>query len=77
MSRDVSGALFARIAAYPKIILDLVKRLREARQSESHYRRGEYYMRGPGPKWREKHGVDRTADRYVQQPMRLGEKWDD
>jgi hypothetical protein len=33
-------------------------------------------MRGPGPKWREKHGQDRTATGLVQHPTLLGDKWD-
>jgi hypothetical protein len=33
-------------------------------------------MRGPGPKWREKHGRNREAAGFVQRPVILNEKWD-
>ena len=40
------------------------------------YRPERHYMRGPGPKWREKHGQDGAAAGLVQHPMQLGDKWD-
>ena len=36
------------------------------------YRPGPYYMRGPGPKWREKHLLDRTpAERHLTFVLRF------
>ncbi len=35
-----------------------------------------HYMRGPGPKWREKHGRNREAAGFVQRPVILNDKWD-
>ena len=35
------------------------------------YNPGRHYMRGPGPKWREKHASLRIADMQSEPPMRL------
>jgi hypothetical protein len=35
-----------------------------------------HYMRGPGPKWREKHARNTEAAGFVQRPVILGDKWD-
>jgi hypothetical protein len=40
------------------------------------YRPEAHYMRGPGPKWREKHGRNREAAGFVQRPVILNDKWD-
>jgi hypothetical protein len=40
------------------------------------YRPEAHYMRGPGPKWREKHGSGRDAASFVQRPVVLNDKWD-
>jgi hypothetical protein len=40
------------------------------------YRPEVHYMRGPGPKWREKHGQNREAAGFVQLPVILSGKWD-
>jgi hypothetical protein len=40
------------------------------------YRPEAHYMRGPGPKWREKHGWKGEAAGFVQRPVILGDKWD-
>jgi hypothetical protein len=40
------------------------------------YRPEAHYMRGPGPRWREKHGRNREAAGFVQRPVILNEKWD-
>jgi hypothetical protein len=40
------------------------------------YRPEAHCMRGPGPKWREKHGRNREAAGFVQRPVILNEKWD-
>jgi hypothetical protein len=40
------------------------------------YRPEAHYMRGPGPKWHEKHGRNREAVSFVQRPIILGDKWD-
>jgi len=40
------------------------------------YRPEAHYMRGPGPKWREKHVRNREVAGFVQRPAILSEKWD-
>jgi hypothetical protein len=35
------------------------------------YNPGRHYMRGPGPKWREKHAASSIADRRGEPPMRI------
>jgi hypothetical protein len=40
------------------------------------YRPEALYMRGPGPKCREKHGRNREAAGFVQRPVILNRKWD-
>ena len=40
------------------------------------YRPEAHYMRGPGPKWRERHDQHREAAGFVQRPLILGDKWD-
>jgi len=37
----------------------------------SAYNPERHYMRGPGPKWREKHASLRIADRLGEPPMRI------
>ena len=37
----------------------------------SAYNPERHYMRGPGPKWREKHASSRIADRLGEPPMRI------
>jgi hypothetical protein len=44
--------------------------------SVSQYRPEAHYMRGPGPKWREKHGRTKEAAGFVQRPVILNDKWD-
>jgi hypothetical protein len=44
--------------------------------SVGQYRPEVHYMRGPGPKWREKYGRSREAAGFVQSPVILTEKWD-
>ena len=44
--------------------------------SVSQYRPEAHYMRGPGPKWREKHGRKKEAAGFVQRPVILNDKWD-
>jgi hypothetical protein len=44
--------------------------------SVSQYRPEAHYMRGPGPKWREKHARNREAAGFVQSPLVLNDKWD-
>ena len=58
MSRHPSDALFARIGAYGKALPALfVWLLRRLVTGPASYHPGAHYMRGPGPKWREKHGL--------------------
>jgi hypothetical protein len=76
MTHYLSDAMLARVGPYMAMIGILFKRLRQAWGSPHLYRPGDHYMRGPGPKWREKHGQDRTAAGLVQHPMQLGDKWD-
>jgi hypothetical protein len=40
------------------------------------YRPEAHYMRGPGPKWREKHRGNGEAAGFVQRPVILNDKWD-
>jgi hypothetical protein len=40
------------------------------------YRPEAHYMRGPGPKWREKQGRNKEGAGFVQRPLILNDKWD-
>jgi hypothetical protein len=71
-----SGGKSARIGACVAAMESLVKAMRQAWGSPHGYRPSDHYMRGPGPKWREKHGQDGTTAGLVQHPMLLGDKWD-
>jgi hypothetical protein len=42
----------------------------------SQYRPEAHYMRGPGPKWREKHARNREAAGFVHRPVVLSDNWD-
>ena len=44
--------------------------------SVSQYRPEAHYMRGPGPKWREKHARNKEAAGFVQRSLVLNDKWD-
>ena len=44
--------------------------------SVSQYQPEAHYMRGPGPKWREKHGRNRETAGFIQRPLILSDKWD-
>lgn len=44
--------------------------------SVGQYRPEAHYMRGPGPKWREKHARNTEAAGFVQRPLILSDKWD-
>jgi hypothetical protein len=61
MSRDRSAAMFARIGAYGKYAAVLLKSLRGLWDAPVGYRREAHYMRGPGPKWREKQADKRET----------------
>jgi hypothetical protein len=76
MTDRPSDAMFERIGSYAATMLTLLKRVRQIWDSPRVYRRGEHYMRGPGPKWREKHGYDRATSGTAQQPVVIGDKWD-
>jgi hypothetical protein len=81
MTDRPSDAMFARIGSYAATMLTLLKRMHQILvsslwDSPRAYRRGEHYMRGPGPKWREKHGYDRAASGIAREPVVLGDKWD-
>jgi hypothetical protein len=76
MADFFSGTMLARLGPYVAMMGSLFKRMRQAWDSPQNYRPGDHYMRGPGPKWREKYGQDRTAAGLVQHPIRLGDKWD-
>lgn len=54
MSRDRSAAMFARISSYGKFAGVLLKHLRTLWDAPVGYKREAHYMRGPGPKCREK-----------------------
>ncbi|UZE51174.1 hypothetical protein ONR75_11470 [Rhodopseudomonas sp. P2A-2r] len=69
MSRHPSDALFARIGAYGKALPGLLAwLLRKLVTGPAAYHPGAHYMRGPGPKWREKHGL--------QWPGAARDQWD-
>jgi hypothetical protein len=76
MSYDRSAAMFARIGSCGKIAAALIRHLRAAWDAPVSYKREAHYMRGPGPKWREKHAPDHTRAGLVKYPTVLGEKWD-
>ena len=57
MSRHPSDALFARIGCYGKALPVLLAWLRKLVTGPASYHPGAHCMRGPGPKWREKHGL--------------------
>jgi hypothetical protein len=40
----------------------------------SQYRPEAHYMRGPGPKWREKHGQNTEVAGFIQRPLIFNEK---
>ena len=71
-----SSVKSARSGAWVAVMTSLFRRVRQAWDSPHSYRPSDHYMRGPGPKWREKHGQDRTTAGLVQHPMLLGDKWD-
>jgi len=73
MNKDRSEAMFAHIDSYPKVMGTVLKRMWQVWRSPPTYRPCDHYMRGPGPKWREKHVRDRTASGVVQRPMALGD----
>lgn len=76
MNKDRLDAIWARIGFHAEAVRALVRRAHQAWGNAQTYRPGDHYMRGPGPKWREKHGQDRAAKELVQQPMILSDKWD-
>ena len=57
MSRHPSDALFARIGSYGRTLPVLFAWLRQLVTGPARYHPGAHYMRGPGPKWRAKHGL--------------------
>jgi hypothetical protein len=61
MSRDRSMAMFARIGSYGKFAAALIRHLRTLWDAPVCYRREAHYMRGPGPKWREKQAGGTSA----------------
>jgi hypothetical protein len=76
MTHRSADTILERIGCYAKAMGTVVKRMRQAWGDPPSYRPGDHYMRGPGPKWREKHGQHRIAPGLVQRPMMLGDKWD-
>lgn len=54
MSRDISAALFARIGSYAKAVPAVLAWLRRIFIGPAAYHPGAHYMRGEGPKCREK-----------------------
>jgi hypothetical protein len=42
----------------------------------NHYRPELHHMRGPGPKWREKHAKNTEGVGFVQTPVFLNDRWD-
>lgn len=62
MNHDRSEAILARIGSYGRVIPALIRKLRMLRDAPDRYHREAHYMRGPGPKWREKHRLDSKRD---------------
>jgi hypothetical protein len=54
VSRDPSAALFARVGSYAKALPAVFAWLRELIMGPASYHPGAHYMRGEGPKCREK-----------------------
>jgi hypothetical protein len=63
MNHDRSAALFARIGSYGKFAAVLLKHLRTLWDAPVGYRREAHYMRGTGPKCREKQARKRETGR--------------
>ncbi|MDB5618318.1 hypothetical protein [Tardiphaga sp.] len=61
MSHDRSAAMFARVSSYGKYAAVFLKHLRGLWDAPVSYRREAHYMRGPGPKWREKQAGAKAA----------------
>jgi len=61
-------------ARFRTVALDLLTAF--WRGSVSQYRPEAHHMRGPGPKWREKHGRNREAAGFIQRPLIFNDKWD-
>jgi hypothetical protein len=76
MADRSAETISARIGHCAETVRTVIKRIRQAWGDSPIYRPSDHYMRGPGPKWREKHGQDRTASGFVQQPVMLSDKWD-
>jgi hypothetical protein len=68
------GSLHSMRARLRTVALDLLTAFWGG--SVRQYRPEAHYMRGPGPKWREKHGRNREAVGFVQRPVILNDKWD-
>lgn len=60
------ASLIAMRARYRTVALNLLTAFWGG--SVSQYRPEVHYMRGPGPKWREKHGRSREVAGFVQTP---------
>ena len=73
VGQDMSG-FRARLPRLRKIAADLMLLLWDG--SLRQYRPEKYYMRGPGPKWREKHARADDISSTVQIPVMLDQKWD-
>jgi hypothetical protein len=61
MKHDRSAAMFARIGSYGKFVVILLKYLRTSWDAPVAYRREAHFMRGPGPKSREKQAAQRES----------------
>lgn len=71
---DTASALRASRLGARKLVADLLTVLWGG--SRKQYRPEKHYMRGPGPKWREKHGPPNDGGNLVQIPVILDHKWD-
>lgn len=60
MNRHPSDAMFARIGSYAKAWPAIVAWVCRVFAGPPTYRPGAHYMRGPGPKWREKNLTRRS-----------------
>lgn len=71
---DTVPALRASRRGARKLVADLLTVLWGG--SRNQYRPEKYYMRGPGPKWREKHELRNDGSKLIQIPVILDHKWD-
>jgi hypothetical protein len=71
LSHPSLGSGWARLGAVAQNLLTAF-----SGGSARQYRPEAHYMRGPGPKWREKNARNKEAAGFVQRPLIFHDKWD-